>query len=238
MSYILEGLKKLEQKRQLEKGAPDLLAFQAESPHKTNKWPIWLYLLFAILFLNAGAMIWWIGPWRSSGRSTPAQQPATQQGTSMAVTESSDKQTPSKTTQTNEIQQPKVASASPVVTAGKETNNSLRPVAKETPVAVQSVTKVSVSPEPKGGIKSKPPVDGHVVKLNELPSDIRNTLPALKMSAHFFSADKQARFARINDKILHEGEILNDGLKVEEINPGGAVFSYKGYRFLMGINDK
>ena len=60
----------------------------------------------------------------------------------------------------------------------------------------------------------------------------------LKMSAHFYSTDKQARFARINDRILYEGEALSEGLKVDEINPGGAVFSYKGYRFLMGINEK
>ena len=57
------------------------------------------------------------------------------------------------------------------------------------------------------------------------------------MSAHFYSTDQQARFARVNDKILHEGETLSEDLKVEEINPGGAIFRYKGYRFQIGINE-
>ena len=57
------------------------------------------------------------------------------------------------------------------------------------------------------------------------------------MSAHFYSTDQQARFARVNDKILHEGETLSEDLKVEEINPGGTVFKYKGYRFQIGINE-
>ena len=52
MSYILEGLKKLEQKRQQEKGSPDLLTFQTGSPHKAEKRPLWPYLLFAVLLLT------------------------------------------------------------------------------------------------------------------------------------------------------------------------------------------
>lgn len=111
---------------------------------------------------------------------------------------------------------------------------------KETPASRQSpvVASVSLEPQVQARTKSKPPADGHTIKLSELPSEIRKNLPTLKMSAHFYSTDKQARFARINDRILHEGDVLSEGLKLEEVNSGGAVLSYKGYRFLMGINEK
>jgi general secretion pathway protein B len=103
---------------------------------------------------------------------------------------------------------------------------------KETPASRQPS---AVIPGP--AAKGKPATDGRIVKLNELPSEIKNSLPDLKMSAHFYSTDQQARFARVNDKILHEGETLSEDLKVEEINPGGTVFRYKGYRFQININE-
>ena len=59
----------------------------------------------------------------------------------------------------------------------------------------------------------------------------------MKMSAHFYSTDQQARFARVNDTILHEGETLAGGLKVEEISPTGTIFNYLGWRFQIRINE-
>ena len=225
MSYILEGLKKLEQKRQQEKGSPDLLTFQTGSPHKAEKRPLWPYLLFAVLLLNAGAIIWWVAPWRSTGRNTPVQQPAIQQGTSI-------------TTVAAPVETKGQSNTSPVKGPQQSKEPSRSPV-KESPVSRQSPVVASASLDPhQSSTKSKPPTDGRVMKLNEVPSEIRNSLPMLKMSAHFYSSDKQTRFARINDRILHEGEALSEGLKVDEINPGGTVFSYKGYRFLVGINEK
>ena len=70
MSYILEGLKKLEQKRQQEEKPPHLLTFQGTSTEKPARKSIWPYLIFAVLLLNAGVFIWWIAPWRSTERNT------------------------------------------------------------------------------------------------------------------------------------------------------------------------
>ena len=76
MSYILEGLKKLEQKRKQEEKPPHLLTFQGDSTEKPARPSMWPYVLVAVLLLNAGVMIWWIGPWRSTERKTPAAQSA------------------------------------------------------------------------------------------------------------------------------------------------------------------
>jgi general secretion pathway protein B len=233
MSYILEGLKKLEQKRQQEEKSPHLLTFQVDSTVKPAKPSMWPYVLVAVLLLNAGVMIWWIGPWQSTERNTPASQPAVRKSVpTVAATTPVEQKRAGKPVPAKGPQQSKAMSGPLTGTAGKGTKETPLPVAKETPVSRQPSVAVPASPA-----KSKPAADGRMVTLNELPPEIKNSLPNLKMSAHFYSTDQQARFARINDRILHEGETLSEGLKVEEINPGGTVFNYKGYRFQIGINE-
>jgi general secretion pathway protein B len=234
MSYILEGLKKLEQKRQQEEKSPHLLTFQVNSTEKPAKPSLWFYILIAVLLLNAGAIIWGIHPWRSTGPNTPAGQSALRKSvpTVAKTIPVEQKKTTGKPFPAKGPQQSRVVSGPITSIAGKETKETPLPVVKETPVPKQTSVAAPASPP-----KSKPAADGRIIKLNELPPEIRNSLPDLKMSAHFYSVDQQARFARVNDKILHEGEALSEGLKVEEINPGGTIFNYRGYRFQIGINE-
>jgi general secretion pathway protein B len=233
MSYILEGLKKLEQKRQQEEKPHHLLTFQVNSAEKPPRPSLWPYVLVAVLLLNAGILIWWIGPWRSTEHGTPAPQSAVQKSKPIAaVVPPVEQKVQSGPVPAKGPQQSRAATETPTATAVKVTKETATPVAKETPVSKQTSIAVPAPPT-----KSKPAADGRIVTLNELPPEIRNSLPNLKMSAHFYSTDQQARFARVNDKILHEGETLSDGLKIEGINPGGTVFNYKGYRFQIGINE-
>ena len=233
MSYILEGLKKLEQKRQQEEKPPHLLTFQGDSTQKPVKPPMWPYLLFAVLLLNAGVFIWWIGPWRSIERNTPAPQPAMRKNVpTVTATIPVEQKKQIEPPPAKEPQQPKTMNGPMTGTAVKVIKEAPLPVAKETTASKQPSVVVPASPA-----KSKPAADGRIVKLNELPPEIKNSLPDLKMSAHFYSTDQQARFARVNDRILHEGETLSEGLKIEEINPSGTVFNYRGYRFQIGINE-
>ena len=74
MSYILEALKKLEQKREREE-APRLAVFslgRESAPKRRLSWP---YILSAVLLLNAVAIMWWI-----SGREVEKGNSAMQQG--------------------------------------------------------------------------------------------------------------------------------------------------------------
>jgi general secretion pathway protein B len=233
MSYILEGLKKLEQKRKQEEKSPHLLTFQGDSTEKPARSSMWPYALVIVLLLNAGVMIWWIAPWRSTDRETPAVQSAARKSApTVAKTIPVEQKKENKPVPAKEPQQSRAISTPPTVTAGKAIKEAPLPVMKETPASRQPS---AVIPAP--AAKSKPAADGRIVKLNELPAEIKSSLPDLKMSAHFYSTDQQARFARVNDRILHEGETLSEDLKVEEINPGGTVFKYKGYRFQIGINE-
>ncbi len=75
MSYILEALKKIDQKRE-QKDQTKSLTFLGTVVPESKKRPRWVYPVIAALLLNAGVMIWWIGPWRSDKKETPAKPPA------------------------------------------------------------------------------------------------------------------------------------------------------------------
>ena len=72
MSYILEGLKKLEQKRRQEERAPSLLTFKEEETPGFERPKLWPFLIFLVLLLNVGVIVWWIVPWHSLRTPLPA----------------------------------------------------------------------------------------------------------------------------------------------------------------------
>jgi general secretion pathway protein B len=237
MSYILEGLKKLEQKRRPAEGAPGLLTFKEENIPRPEKPRIWPYLLFIALLLNAGVIVWWVGPWPSLERSV-LTHPTVPNDTAKAATgklvkmkkESplGSRQGPPPLRAVTELPQ------SPTV---EKTLEGKAPVVKKTPAPKSTPGTVPVSPESRSSLISKVVPEGRIVKLRDLPFEIKKNLPSIKMSVHFYSPDKQACFVTINDRTLREGEVLNEDLRVVEINPGGTVLNYRGHRFLIGVNE-
>ena len=236
MSYILEGLKKLEQKRRKEQDAPGLLTFNEDNSSKPKRPIMWPYLLFIVLLLNAAIIVWWIGPWRSGERSALPHS-TVRDRTSKAVTaETVVKKKPGTQVPKKLLPPANITKELPKRPAVEKTKASLTPIREKTPALKNTPAAMPVSPEPRAPAKTKVVPNGRIVKLNDLPPEIKNSLPALKMSVHFYSADKQARFATINDRTLHEGEALSEGLRVVEINPEGTVLHYQGHRFLIGVN--
>lgn len=65
----------------------------------------------------------------------------------------------------------------------------------------------------------------------ELPVMIKQKLPPLKISLHFYNSTPTRRLVRINDKILHEGDDIDNKLTVEEITPTSAILNYDGELF-------
>jgi len=237
MSYILEALKKLEQRRQHESG-PTLLTFQGSPLQPPRRRRLWLYVFSAAFLLNAALVFWWIEPWRAMGRRwiPPQNEP------------------PRKITATTPVAVPDIrAQSNPTVDKNQARANEKKeatpPVAKQNPEAI--APKADPAPASKGARapvrqdqsvgdvrkERKPPTNGRILKLADLPAAVASSLPEIKMALHYYTADPQSRFARINDKTLREGQFLSEGVKVEEINAGGVVMSYQGYRFRIGINE-
>lgn len=86
MSFILDALKKLEQKNH-QGSVPDLMTVHAHSPHGPKKRPVWPYLLLTALLLNAGILTAWLRPWETGEQNAAAQATADieQQNESAAV---------------------------------------------------------------------------------------------------------------------------------------------------------
>lgn len=84
MSFILDALKKLEQKRK-HGSVPDLMTMHTAETQIARKRHIWPYILVVGLLLNAGILTAWLRPWESEKQALIAQGTEVQQSESPAV---------------------------------------------------------------------------------------------------------------------------------------------------------
>jgi len=231
MSYILEALKKLEQKRQQE-DTPNLLTLQnriTQAPRKRSLWP---YAIGGIILLNIAAtfVMLRVDLWKPAEKRPAIQaQPASANMSSLpAAVPVSDRQDQKAAAATGSARRPN--RPAPSVTAERITKAA---PAKPAPVPPSLPAKAIPDLSP----PAKPlPQRGKAMNIQELPDNIRNSLPELKMTVHSYDELPQARFAIINNKMIKEGQFLVPELKLEQITPNGAILNYNSHRFLLGIN--
>jgi hypothetical protein len=107
--------------------------------------------------------------------------------------------------------------------------NSLREI---TPVVSQQTRTIhQFSSGPRGSQKGVAHRENNVYNVEDLPLSIQQNLPPITISVCLYSDESASRMARINGSMIREGEYLTAGLKLEEINPDGVIFSYQKYRF-------
>ena len=229
MSYILDALKKIEQKRDRE----DPLrkpTFSGELPPERKKRALWPYFLLAALFINAVVITFLVSSPKPDKISSVAQAPPPSQPLPTAPAEV--RRNPPEAWKDQREALPKKEAPPPLSRpVEKEPKESLVPAPAKPPVTERPSTGQKTGQEK----VAVPPTD-RIFGLNELPPAVRSALPEFKVSGHAYSPDRQTRVARVNDKILQEGQELAPGLRVEEIIPDGIIFGYQGYRFRVGIN--
>jgi general secretion pathway protein B len=214
MSYILEALKKLEQKKQREEGTRLLSDRHAEAG--PSKRPLWPYLLVFALILNAGLLLWWVRPWRGDTiQSRVTTREDVRRGTAPREEERREHK---------EVLPP----APPEI--------PLRPAAAEHPAhdAVPQAPLAITGAQPSEQTASNDgtaPSTPLPVEMSQLPPALKQALPDLTISGHFFNANPSARIVIIGGRTLHEGQTAAPGVKLERITPEGAIFSYQGTRF-------
>ncbi len=71
--------------------------------------------------------------------------------------------------------------------------------------------------------------------IHQLPSSVRKKLPKLKISYLAYSHNPSARLASINGRIVRQGQMLSNDVKIEEITEKGVILLYKKQRFRMEI---
>lgn len=227
MSYILDALKKSDQQRQ--RGATPTLPEAPVTVASPKQTLFTYYGLFAVALLGAGITIGWLHPWQ-------AEQPAhaAEPGAASLPISISNQGAPTPLSEPPEMTKTAQALQTPNAT----------PVAQ--PSHRVDAIQPGISAPVRGGISGvlmqetpASPVDTaqeqKAIPLAELPLTLQQEIPVMTVQLHAYSSKAMNRIVSINSRMLHEGESLMPGLRLEQVTPDGVIFSYKGYRFQHGI---
>lgn len=225
MSFILDALKKSEERRRLQE--------EDRTPRQKvldltwsgqRRWPVWMLLTVLLVALICG---WWL-----RGVSLQADPESPPAGSVVPVPSAQ----ASPAVPSPEAEAPPAASETPLpretghapfapVPAGKAAQpatDRLRPVADE--AAWPDVRPPVRSPAPATPVARQQPTSGKV------SAALRARISGLTMSLHFYSGDPAQRMVRIDNRILREGQALAADLVLEEITPRGVILSSSGER--------
>lgn len=130
--------------------------------------------------------------------------------------------------------------ASPPITPARVEPRPVAPLRLAEPVrekpavvaapAARAQPPVAPAPAVAGAPAAAPP-NGPVFAQNDLPPSVREQLPALQVTGATYSSNPAHRMAIVNGQVLQEGDQAAPGLKLERIEQGRTVWSFRGYRY-------
>jgi general secretion pathway protein B len=206
VSYILDALRKSDAQRR--RGAPPPLVAPLAAAEPARPRRLWWGLAAAAL-LGIGVLIGALRPWQTNGAPPGVPAPA----------------------------EPPLAKANPPspAAAAVPTEPVTKPIAalpKRAPKAPAAKPATKAAKAPSAESTSEAPL----VRFGELPVPVQEEIPKLKIGAHAYSSEPRNRLVSIDDRVLHEGDEVAPGLKLERITPEGLIMTYKGYRFLRAVH--
>jgi len=227
MSYILEALKKAEQKRSRGE-LPDLQSVTGSPGTSSPKsgGMLWKRLLVLALLGNILILVFYLSFIRDepSGQvlagAVGAAKGKTGEGDHKKGRGSQEEDGPSVLGRP-QLPSPSVRNPEKGVVRGAE---------QKTQQQKEFSRGIREKPDPLPEIE---PVTspGRVLASGELPPAVQSVIPKMTMTLHFFVSNAADRMVRINGRNLREGDGLNEGVKIAEITPQGVVFESAGYRF-------
>ena len=222
MSYILDALKKSDKERQ-QGASPHLYSIHSAAPLGRTFSPVQLHRRLW-LFAGGGLLILaCLGIFLFLNRQIVP--PATL--------------VPELTTSLEQPAEPaakKIASpeAKPTIKQATDNNDNLVPqvIIKENNVVLRSVAlKDTTLPPPRVVATNDKP--SSVPLLQDLPAEIRATVPELKFAGHTYSEDPFQRMIIVNGQILREGATIALDTHLLEITWEGVVVDFRGTHFLV-----
>lgn len=236
MSYILDALRKSDQQRQ--RGAvPTLLVAQATAA-ASKQTPSLYYGLLAIVLVGAGIVIGWLRPWQVEPAPRAAETVALKPP-EINLRQAAPSPAASEVALTAELPFPKQTQAvrpAPAPVAARPEARASADTSKRGPPSKPANSVKSPIPAQRvdtGAADAMPAQT--VILMADLPVTIQQELPPMSISVHAYSDKPKDRLVGINSRLLHEGDSLAPGLKLEQITPDGMIFSYKGYSFRRGV---
>ncbi len=242
MSYILDALKKLEKERR--RGRIPGLNEQDSVVYHSQRRTAWPYIIIAVFSLSAVLLGWWLLPKKPKEMvMTAAPSPESFSGLAAPVMRQDIKKPEtmvSGTPASSGVSEPSSVSPSPAPPVRKslpeETQKTYNPAKNELKAENEKQKTIEASrQEQKPEIPAEPLPDRKLYKIPELPSSIRGSLPGFSITAFLYSDSPSGRMARINERMMREGQELEPGIRVEEIVPDGVILSYKKFRFFVSV---
>ncbi|QGZ41646.1 general secretion pathway protein B [Pseudoduganella flava] len=228
MSYILEALKKAQAERQLGETptihapALDTQAAQGGTPLKKP----FVAALVALGIVSVGlAGLLWRQMTQSPAAPAPAPAPAP-----AAATSTMPAAAPPVATVPTPVAAPRTAVVpAPAPVVPKPAPEPVAPVAAP-PVAAAPVSAPAPAPAPERK-RPEPAGEEPVQALRDLPEPIQRAIPPIAMSGYMYSSNPADRLILIDKVLRHEGDEVAPGLVLVRLEPKGAVFMFRGYRY-------
>lgn len=240
MSYILDALKKSDQQRQHTK-APTLQSTHAV-PASPRARRIAVNIWLAIALVGIGLLIGWWRPWeREASAIAPPPSPLTSTPTPPSSP------TPAVVAPLVKMPSAPAIQAHPSATNMGEIPASAQSVENATKAAektaastfstpVNAPVNTSVSPPASAPHSApNPSSETPLLQQHELPPEVQQTLPSVIIAFHQYSSNPADSRVMINNSVLHAGNWVAPGLKLEQITANGVILSYQGYRFQRGV---
>jgi general secretion pathway protein B len=114
--------------------------------------------------------------------------------------------------------------------AGRET-----PEGSNTSVNQHRLSSVAGQAATPGPASEPVQAEQGVPDLRQLPLPVQKGLPSLSFSMLVYSDKPADRMVNINGRMMHEGQEVSPGLKLEAITPSGAILNFQGHRFRKGV---
>lgn len=251
MSFILDALKKSEQQRQNKNAPPQDVRKRTLSrqDRRQSRWPYWTVAGVLFLTLLCG---WWF----FNGVDSTRDQASVTNQTPVSPSSPDQSERHQAVVQKPLVRQGPVAEleAAPVprdvplpavVPVQSSTTGDTFPVEQDEPTEVvpsarittnQPVAAKVVPEQARSEVVIEPTTETMPAKLPlylDLSRELRDQMPRLAMSMHYYIDDPARRMVRINDLMLHEGDWISNDLQVMEISPTGATLDYLGKLFEM-----
>jgi general secretion pathway protein B len=256
MSFILDALKKSESDRQRQSG-PALFEVKVAPPK--SRFPVWAIAIVALLVVNMIIVGWMLLRRASHGEDTTAAAPAvttnnTPPPVAPPLSAGSPSAAPPSGTMAPTSAQPSNAPTdaqqqsrmgTPQARMPERDQNEPTLAGNTAPARDAAGTNTDATANPDDYAPAAEPgsslFKGHVKRGTDsglmLYQDAAlvqgSNLPQLRLDLHVYAVKPQERFALINMHKMHEGDSLQDGVRVEAITPDGVVLSHNGSKFLL-----
>lgn len=100
----------------------------------------------------------------------------------------------------------------------------------QSPNQPSSYDDTTISP-----VETPKPANRRAVRITELPINVQRRVPNMVFSSHLYSDESDFRMVNINGKMIREGDMVANEIRLVEITEEGVVLSYLHYVFEVSV---